>query len=80
VSRRRHTCPGPACGRGLQSWERLCGRCWKLLPLDYRKAIIDARAARNELAVSEHARSAVAWLADHSPAAIAARQLGEHPP
>ncbi len=80
MSRRRHVCPGPACGRELQSWERLCVRCWRLLPADQRHAIMTARAQRNALALSGEVRAAVRWLAEHAPAVTTARILGEAPP
>jgi hypothetical protein len=59
---------------------RLCNPCWKRLPADQQRAIAAAREARNTLEVSALTRAATAWLAEHSPAAIAARQIGEAPP
>ncbi len=59
---------------------RLCASCWQQLPGDQRRAITAARQGGNALEASRLTRAAVAWLADHSPAALAARQLGELPP
>jgi hypothetical protein len=75
-----HSCPALGCGRRLERWQRVCDPCWKLLPADLKRGIIAAKNSRNPIEVSERARAAVAWLAEHSPAAIAARQLGEAPP
>lgn len=59
---------------------RLCDPCWKMLPADKQRAIVAARQAGNQLDVSALTRAAVAWLIEYSPAAVAARQLGEAPP
>lgn len=80
MKRRQHSCPVAGCGRRLERWQRVCDPCWQRLPHDLKRAICAAKASRNALRVAEAARSAVAWLAEHSPAAIAARQLGEPPP
>jgi hypothetical protein len=68
------------CGRRLERWQRVCDPCWQRLPHDMTRAICAAKASRNPLSVADSAREAVAWLNEHSPAALAARQLGEMPP
>lgn len=78
MTRRPHTCA--ACSRPIERWMRICNPCWKRLPVDQRAAIAAARQAGNTVEVSTLTRAAAAWLAEHSPAAIAARQLGEAPP
>lgn len=71
------TCANPLCGRAIERWQRVCGGCWKQLPFAHRKALIEARQAKDFLSLSRLAIEAGAWLRDHSPAAEAARRLGE---
>jgi hypothetical protein len=75
MKRRRQICA--ACPRVIERWMRLCGPCWKRLPADQRRAIVAALQLRDVLSVSRLTHDAVAWLAAHAPAVIAARQLGE---
>lgn len=80
MNRRQHACPAPGCGRRLERWQRVCDPCWRLLPHDLKRGICAAKASRDALMIAERSRDAVAWLAEHSPTAMAARQLGEAPP
>lgn len=77
---RKHVCPGPGCGRELERWQRLCPACFRALPRDQQRAIATARAEGRLLETSTLTRAAVAWLAEHSPAALTARRLGESGP
>lgn len=66
-----------ACGGAAQSWEAVCGVCWGLLPRDLRHALAEARRARAPHLISQAAKNARDWLHAHSPAAIAAKRMGE---
>jgi hypothetical protein len=87
MARRRRSRPGeprtcltPGCGAAIAAWKRLCDPCFARLPRPRRKAIIEARQARAPHLVQQHSRAAAEWLAKHSPAAEAARRLGEREP
>lgn len=77
TSRARQICPTHGCGATLRRWERLCDRCFALLPQDRRAAICEARARRDVLTLSKLTGAAAIWLAAHMPAAVAARRQGE---
>jgi predicted amidophosphoribosyltransferase len=77
---RRHVCPGPGCGRPLERWQRLCSACFRALPKDQQRAIATARVERRILDAAQLTRAAVAWLAEHNPAELTARRLGESGP
>jgi hypothetical protein len=70
-------CAAAGCCERIESWQRLCGRCWRKIPFDLREKIKAAMAARAPHLVVDHIRDAVRWLAEHSPAAAIARLTGE---
>ena len=72
-----HICLTPGCGRSIERWKRLCNSCWCRLPFDQRKAIAAAMSDRATHIVTRLAAAAAEWLTRHSPAAEAARRLGE---
>lgn len=65
------------CRGTIPRWKRLCDTCWSLLPWSVRKPILDARDAKAPHIVAARVADASAWLKRHSPAAEAARRLGE---
>lgn len=66
-------CAVPGCPCLIPRWQRICGAHFKQLPWDLRKALAEAPP---HLRV-DRTREAVAWLAEHRPAAEAARRMGE---
>lgn len=79
MTRRRpkHVCSVRDCGVELPRWKRLCDPHWRLLPYDQRVAIAQAGQAKAFARVDELAIDAARWIAAHSPAAEAARRIGE---
>lgn len=81
MSRRRppvpNRCVARGCGREIPKWKRLCDGCWRRLPFDQRRAIAQAGEARAPHRVAQLVTDAAAWLAEHAPAAEAARRMGE---
>lgn len=75
--KRPATCMAQDCIAPIEPWRHLCAACFGRLPKDQQRAIALASAERRVLDRAGLVRGAVAWLAGHSPAALAARQLGE---
>jgi predicted amidophosphoribosyltransferase len=65
------------CRSTVPHWKRLCDSCWSLLPWPRRRAIIDARDAKAPHLVTARVLDAAEWLKQNSPAAQAARRMGE---
>jgi len=61
------------CGLPVAGWQWLCGRCFRVLPFARRKALAEAPPHRR---IGE-ARDAASFLEANSPAAVAARRIGE---
>lgn len=76
--RARHQCLVMGCGAEIAGWKRLCDACFRRLPFAQRKAIAEAGQARAPHILSKLAITAAAWLEEHSPAAEAARRIGEN--
>jgi hypothetical protein len=72
----QHRCIA-GCGRAIEGWQWLCRPCFRRLPFGQRRAIAEAGQAKAPHLVARLAREGAAWLAAHSPAAEAARRLGE---
>lgn len=72
-----HDCPVAGCPRTRRYWQAVCDSCWARVPDDIRGRIASARAAKAKHREGAASIEAVAWLNAHSPAAIAARRLGE---
>jgi hypothetical protein len=70
-------CIAKGCGREIPRWQRLCDPCFRRLPFDRRRAIAEAGQAKAPHIVARLTAEAAAWLADHTPAAEAARRMGE---
>lgn len=70
----RHVCIVRGCGAELPRWKRICDAHWRLLPHDQRAAIAQAGQAKAFARVDFLVREAARWLADHPPAAEAARR------
>lgn len=70
-------CIARGCGCEIPPWKRLCDACFRRLPFDQRRAIAQAGEDRAPHRVAALVREAAAWLERHSPAAEAARRLGE---
>ncbi|HEY1605600.1 MAG TPA: hypothetical protein VGF77_08365 [Allosphingosinicella sp.] len=73
----RHVCIVRGCGAAVPRWKRLCDAHWRLLPFDQRRAIAVAGQEKAIVRVSELSLAAARWIAEHSPAAEAARRMGE---
>lgn len=73
--REPNLCAG--CRATIPHWQRICDACWGLLPWSHRKPIIEARDHKAPHLTAQHVAAAAAWLKSHSPAAVAARRLGE---
>jgi hypothetical protein len=73
----RRVCIVRGCGAELPRWKLLCDVHFRRLPFDQRRAIAQAGQEKAFVRVAELARAAATWLADHSPAAEAARRMGE---
>ena len=80
MKRRSQTCAARGCGRTIERWMRFCPTCFDRLPVDHKRAIASATAEGRLLDRAVAVGVAVKWLAEHSPAALTARQLGEAPP
>lgn len=72
-----HPCPVSYCSGTRQHWEATCPACWARMPFDKRDAITAARRAKNKATEAAASIDAVTWLEQHSPAAEAARRMGE---
>ncbi|MGE0178966.1 MAG: hypothetical protein AB7O91_03995 [Sphingomonas sp.] len=79
MRRREHSrcCIVRGCGARIAGWKWLCDRHFRALPFDRRRQIAEAGQARAPHVVSRLAMEGAAWLAEHSPAAEAARRIGE---
>lgn len=69
----RRICLTAGCGVSIAHWKLICGSCLGRLPWARRRALLDAPAHRK----LDEARAAAAFLAENSPAAVAARRMGE---
>jgi hypothetical protein len=67
------TCLTAGCGATIPGWKLICDLCLGRLPWQRRRALLDAPP---HLKIDE-AKASAAWLADNSPAAQAARRMGE---
>lgn len=65
------------CGRVRQPWADFCRACWRRLPDDVAGALIAARQAKVPHRIARTSIAAMDWLRVHSPAAEAARRIGE---
>lgn len=45
---RAHLCDVPGCGRSRKRWQRLCDRCFPLLPGDIRTGLATAHRAQDK--------------------------------
>jgi len=71
--REPRACLTAGCGTMLPHWKLLCDACFKRLPWPRRRALLDAPVHLR----FERGREAATWLAANTPAAEAARRMGE---
>ena len=76
-NRKPHLCLVMGCERPIPRWKRLCDEHFRALPFDQRKAIAEAGQAKAPHIVADLTRKAAAWIEEHKPAAVIARQMGE---